>query len=83
MIFSVLWERPEGEQNFLYPVPRFRRRGDTVKIQTVNGLRVEIFARKYHPSIDSLNRLNGNESRLLRGTTSKNCNVPLEPLVIW
>lgn len=33
-----------------------------VKIQAVNGLRVEIFLRKYYPFIDILDRRNGNRS---------------------
>ena len=34
-----------GSRIVFYPVPRFRRRNATAKIQTVKGLRVEIFSR--------------------------------------
>ena len=35
-----------GGRIAFYPVPRFRLRNDTAKIQTVKGLRVEIFPRR-------------------------------------
>ena len=45
----------------LFPV--FDKRNSTAKIQTVKGLRVEIFsplfAKKYYPPLDRLNRRNG------------------------
>jgi len=44
------------------PVPRFRRRNGTAKIQTVKGLRVEIFRAfcgKYYPALGGLDRRNG------------------------
>lgn len=47
-----------GEQDF-FPVPRFRRCNGTAKIQPANGLRVEIFVRKYYPSIDGVDRHSG------------------------
>lgn len=33
----------------------------TAKIKTVNGLRIEIFIRKYYPSMDGLDRWNDGE----------------------
>lgn len=38
-------KRTETGAGFFYPVLRFRRRNGTAKIQTVKGLRVEIFSR--------------------------------------
>lgn len=46
----------------------FRWRNGMAKIQAVNGLRVEIFVRKYYPSIVGLDRCNGDE----RASTIKN-----------
>ena len=41
----IMKQTEAGNRIVFYPVPRFRRRNATAKIEPVNGLRVEIFSR--------------------------------------
>ena len=56
----------EKRETVLFPVPRFRQRNGTAKIQTVKGERVEISRagrRKYDPYLDRLDRRSGTVRR--------------------